>query len=290
SVAWITPQHEAGSVAYLWCVVQSFPKWAVAYADGLNNPRPLFVARDSLGNRQPITGGVEVAVGPGTGYMVYFGTGRYFVVGDDGSNNVGALYGIWDNGTAVTTAGRTSLVAQTISASTTSSRDITRNPVNYLTSRGWYIDLVVDKLDPKGERFIGTPSIQGGRVFFPTYVPGVGVNCNPGGTNWLYILDATTGGAAVGTVTRADGSAAGGSGTGAIAAGGDAPNQSVGITRPVPGGPVFCTPGAPGCPLPVTPGAPADSRCSEVVLDPSDPTKSISMLRACGRQSWRQLR
>ncbi|MEA9551848.1 hypothetical protein VDR72_05665, partial [Xanthomonas campestris pv. campestris] len=26
SVAWITPQHEAGSVAYLWCVVQSFPK------------------------------------------------------------------------------------------------------------------------------------------------------------------------------------------------------------------------------------------------------------------------
>ncbi|MEA9655076.1 hypothetical protein VDF32_13175, partial [Xanthomonas campestris pv. raphani] len=24
SVAWITPQHEAGSVAYLWCVVQSF--------------------------------------------------------------------------------------------------------------------------------------------------------------------------------------------------------------------------------------------------------------------------
>ncbi|MEQ7770791.1 hypothetical protein ABQZ08_21325, partial [Xanthomonas hortorum pv. hederae] len=23
-VAWITPQHEAGSVAYLWCVVQRF--------------------------------------------------------------------------------------------------------------------------------------------------------------------------------------------------------------------------------------------------------------------------
>ncbi|MEA9482432.1 hypothetical protein VC290_19170, partial [Xanthomonas campestris] len=23
-VAWITPQHQAGSVAYLWCVVQRF--------------------------------------------------------------------------------------------------------------------------------------------------------------------------------------------------------------------------------------------------------------------------
>ncbi|WP_233548922.1 PilC/PilY family type IV pilus protein [Xanthomonas sp. CFBP 7698] len=262
--------------------------WGVAYADGLGNRRPLFIARDSLGNRQPITGGIEVAVGPGTGYMVYFGTGRYFVVGDNSSNNVGAFYGIWDNGTAVT--GRADLVEQTISASTATSRDITRNPVSYLTKRGWYIDLVADKLNPKGERFIGTPSIQGGRVFFPTYVPGVSVNCNPGGTNWLYILDATTGGAAVGTVTLPDGKTGGGSGAGAIAAGGDAPNQGVGITRPIPAGPPYCTPGAPGCPLPLTPGTPTDSRCSEVILDPSDPTKSISMLRACGRQSWRQLR
>lgn len=220
--------------------------------------------------------------------MVYFGTGRYFVVGDNSSNNVGAFYGIWDNGTAVT--GRADLVEQTISASTATSRDITRNPVSYLSKRGWYIDLVVDRLNPKGERFIGTPSIQGGRVFFPTYVPGVSVNCNPGGTNWLYILDATTGGAAVGTVTLPDGKTGGGSGAGAIAAGGDAPNQGVGITRPIPAGPAYCTPGAPGCPLPLTPGTPTDSRCSEVILDPSDPTKSISMLRACGRQSWRQLR
>ncbi|MEA0910913.1 hypothetical protein VDR86_04145, partial [Xanthomonas campestris pv. campestris] len=30
SVAWITPQHQAGSVAYLWCVVQRFPKSDIA--------------------------------------------------------------------------------------------------------------------------------------------------------------------------------------------------------------------------------------------------------------------
>ncbi|MEA9745439.1 hypothetical protein VDG39_20540, partial [Xanthomonas campestris pv. raphani] len=29
SVAWITPQHQAGSVAYLWCVVQRFLSFAV---------------------------------------------------------------------------------------------------------------------------------------------------------------------------------------------------------------------------------------------------------------------
>ncbi|WP_216581722.1 hypothetical protein, partial [Xanthomonas campestris] len=34
--AWITPQHEAGSVAYLWCVVQSFPK-SVAEIYHVNN-------------------------------------------------------------------------------------------------------------------------------------------------------------------------------------------------------------------------------------------------------------
>ena len=39
-----------------------------------------------------------------------------------------------------------------------------------------------------------------------------------------------------------------------------------------------CTPGAPG------------AKCSEVIIDPNDTTKSLIIQRACGRQSWRQLR
>ncbi|MEQ7780010.1 hypothetical protein, partial [Xanthomonas sp. WHRI 8356] len=32
-VAWITPQHQAGSVAYLWCVVQRFPNTTREWVD-----------------------------------------------------------------------------------------------------------------------------------------------------------------------------------------------------------------------------------------------------------------
>ncbi|MEB1997577.1 transposase, partial [Xanthomonas campestris pv. campestris] len=38
SVAWITPQHQAGSVAYLWCVVQRFPKDALKVRYGKKPP------------------------------------------------------------------------------------------------------------------------------------------------------------------------------------------------------------------------------------------------------------
>ncbi|MEA9713176.1 hypothetical protein, partial [Xanthomonas campestris] len=34
SVAWITPQHQAGSVAYLWCVVQRFLRRSTPHMGG----------------------------------------------------------------------------------------------------------------------------------------------------------------------------------------------------------------------------------------------------------------
>ena len=83
---------------------------------------PLFVATDAAGNRQPITGSFEIAVGPGSGYMLYFGSGRYFVSGDNNASlgqQVQSLYGVWDNGTtAVENTWRTDglLVAQTMAS------------------------------------------------------------------------------------------------------------------------------------------------------------------------------
>ncbi|MEA9533661.1 hypothetical protein ABQE95_13665, partial [Xanthomonas campestris pv. campestris] len=44
SVAWITPQHEAGSVAYLWCVVQSFPRCITDSLAGQRQPLATWVA------------------------------------------------------------------------------------------------------------------------------------------------------------------------------------------------------------------------------------------------------
>lgn len=120
------------------------------------------------------------------------------------------------------------------------------------------------------------------------------MNCASGGSNWLYVLDAASGGAALGQVnipSRGSRSSMGNSDTGAVSTGGDAPIQSVAVTRTAPRQPIFCNPGEQGCFLvPEIPAAPLDTRCSEVIIDPNDPTRSISLFRACGRQSWRQLR
>ncbi|MBV6851824.1 hypothetical protein KWH43_22410, partial [Xanthomonas campestris pv. heliotropii] len=75
SVAWITPQHEAGSVAYLWCVVQSFLNATVGNLtveyDGLNF-NVTQVAGDVYINNTPAVTGMIV---PGC-CVLTFGNGR----------------------------------------------------------------------------------------------------------------------------------------------------------------------------------------------------------------------
>lgn len=256
--------------------------WSVGYGGN-----PLFVALDGDGNRQPITGGFEVSVGPGLGYMVYFGTGRYFLAGDNDASagqQVQTLYGVWDNGTRITGTRSASLVAQQVSGEAGGARTISRNPVSYITHRGWYLDLVVGTADT-GERFIGRPRIQSGRILFDTYQPGITSDCEPGGQNWRYGLNLLTGGAALGQVTMADGQSVGGNSTGAMATTQGAPSKDIAVTQPPSPLPSYCDPADPTC----TPGPPG-LKCSEVIIDPNDPTKSLVLQRACGRQSWRQLR
>lgn len=251
--------------------------WAVAYGG-----TPMFVATDGDGVRQPITGGVQVAVGPGLGYMVYFGTGRYFLVGDNSAaagQQVQSLYGVWDNGTPVS-GGRSMLVAQEITAEASGARVISRNPVSYISHRGWHLDLVVGERDT-GERFISVPRLQSGRVLFDTYQPGITSDCQPGGQNWRYGLNLQTGGASLGQVRTPDGDPVGGSSTGAVATSEGAPNKGeppVTLTGGASGN-LICDPSDPGC---VPPG-----QCTEVY---PDPVKPLVVERACGRQSWRQLR
>jgi len=259
--------------------------WNVAY-----NNNPLFTAEDADGKAQPITGGFEVAVGPGSGYMIYFGTGRYFVAGDNDVKDVQTVYGIWDNNTNTVT-GRASLAQQSITAINATSVSGTSDSFNYLDKRGWYLDLAVREsngtLDPQGQRMIAQPSIQSGRVLFPVYIPGVGTDCVPGGTNLTLRLDAVTGAAALGVVIIGgvevgDGAMAG------VVTGGGAPNQGVGLTQPTPALPSYCDPSDPDAEC--DPNPPPPGGCSEVIVDPIDPTKSIGVQRLCGRQSWRQLK
>ncbi|KRG43357.1 fimbrial protein [Stenotrophomonas panacihumi] len=265
--------------------------WGTSYQDGLGNAKPLFIARDPSGNRQPITGGIEIAVGPGTGYMVYFGTGRYFAVGDNGTKDVSSLYAVWDNGTAVDNS-RAALVQQTLSAGSNgdpSTRTGSRNSVNYYTHRGWYMDLIVGT-DAQGERMIAQPQISEGSILFPTYTPGVTADCDPGGLNMTYKLASLTGAPNMGTVTlEPSGTTVGGEDTVGVGTKGDAPNQNVGLTHNSTPDQAFCNPGDDDCTLPDEDGG-SEARCTEVILDSPDSTNTLTTNRVCGRQSWRQLR
>ncbi len=163
--------------------------WKVAYGT-TSNPAPLFTAKDAANNAQPITTAPLVTFAPNGNMMVGFATGKYLGVGDITTTNVQTIYGILDKGATV--SGRSELVAQTVDSvvnvGTNTVRVTSRNPVNYATRKGWYLDL-----PDTGERVAFNPIIRDGRFIFTTLVPNTGL-CASGGSSWLMELDYLTGG------------------------------------------------------------------------------------------------
>ncbi len=251
--------------------------WSIALGGS-----PLFSAVDPSGAAQPITGQILLNNGPSGGVMVYFGTGRYFVSGDASSLQVQSLYGIWDNlSTAV--AGRGSLVGQTMASTTSANsyetRSVSSNTVNYVSNRGWYVDLAANGV-AAGERFIGTPYLLNGVVYFATYTPTEGSDCAGGGENWEYGLGTLTGAGSLSGLTDEhgntvctgdcggikvnDSSTAGGSNT-------VAPITTVGWLRDK------------------TTETEEVGACT-IVNVAGGTTTGLTSSTPCGRQSWRQLR
>lgn len=238
---------------------------------------PLFIASNA-GVRQPITGGITVATGPGGGTMVYFGTGSFIFTGDPVDTSIQTMYGVLDRGAPV--SGRADLQQQSVGTDTGAFRETT----NYALGAGmygWYIDL------PAGERVVGSPRIESGVVFFPTYEPSAttSTDCSVSGTNWLYGLNALSGGAAM-TYVRM-GSPTGpqpASATGAVSlsTGGTAPVKDVAIMTAPRISPL--APGATQADIDAT----LDAQCSMVVRVAGAP--AMYLPRPCGRQSWRQVR
>lgn len=283
--------------------------WEVA-----NGNKPLFrtqrTTNESGQNQyQPITGGIRVSSGPGTGAMVYFGTGRYFATGDNNVSSTPQLqsfYGFFDNFTdtgAIATI--SNLQVQTASAGTGlngyTTRNISNDPVFYYgpsAKRGWYLDLKLQgATNGNGERFIATPLIQSGRVFFTTFTPEQD-SCDPGGLNFQYGLDLLSGNGRIGNVellgrTSGDGNNDGvadnvactGSNCGAAAVTGRngemsiAPITGIGVSAINPTVQIdpACDPTVSSC---------ATFEQCKVVVYPS----MFALDRACGRQSWRQLK
>jgi len=169
-------------------------KWDVTSAtnsvwDFAAGGKPMFTTASG----QPITAPVEVGKVPSglSGKaMVYFGTGRYLLSGDEASKTKQAFYGLLDNGTAIPTTGNP-LVEQTIVYESANARVVSSNTVSS-PKRGWYLDLVPPSKTLQGERVLSVPLLRFGRVIFNTSIPSADP-CVLGGTGWLMELDAATG-------------------------------------------------------------------------------------------------
>ncbi|UCV29630.1 pilus assembly protein [Ferribacterium limneticum] len=167
---------------------------------------PLFTAFDDAGNRQPITAGLDIGTHPNGGYMVYFGTGKYFEKGDNTSTAQQTIYGIWDK-----TASNDEIAASTVD--TVSEKDVVLqkhsiliempNPlagggdirvtddtgsINWANKRGWYLNMGVTSR----ERVVTPPILRNKRVIVTSMIPSASP-CDFGGTSWIMEFDPETG-------------------------------------------------------------------------------------------------
>lgn len=179
--------------------------------------QPMFTATSTIGsNPQPITGQPSLVRHPTRkGYIVVFGTGKYFETGDNTAltSHAQSLYGIWDRFTqAETTTEQTITRAQlqqqtllsnvtgthSITNDTTPARTLSNNTVNWFDSNGdidrwgWYLDLQVGSTR-EGEMIIESMINLGNTLFIQSLVPNDDP-CEPGNQNWLYAINPATGG------------------------------------------------------------------------------------------------
>lgn len=139
----------------------------------------------------------------GTGFIVIFGTGRYFTTPDKTSTALQSVYGIWDqmSNTAPSLV-RNDLLAQQIVLSTTATiggvtqniRTLTQNAMDWTKKSGWVLDLLVKGGSNDGERVTDEMFARGNLLLVPTRIPNQDP-CSPGLTGWTYGIDPYSGGA-----------------------------------------------------------------------------------------------
>ncbi|MGH8497407.1 MAG: pilus assembly protein, partial [Methylococcales bacterium] len=179
------------------------PAWGIAHNQG-NLPKPLFVAKDSANNLQPITSKPAVAFNPDPpsggnndpNVLVFFGTGKYLEQSDLTTTLTQSFYGVYDKGTG--DRNRSNLVQQTIRSGSFAESDghlrtdlrlISDNTINYSNKYGWVIDLNLIT----GERVVVDPILRGPLVFFNTWIPDSSA-CSSGGKGFLMSVEQLNGG------------------------------------------------------------------------------------------------
>ncbi len=188
-------------------------KWDFSYTtDG--KPVPIFTscAADTCTktNIQPITTRIIPQKHPTKdGYLLLFGTGKYFEVGDHNRNGqtTQTFYGIWDPRTSVLNSlNRSQLLQQDILSEIVNSegeryrissdKDI-KWGLNSSSGekRGYYIDLInlASNSSNDGERMVSRPILRDDKIIFTTLIPSDDA-CLGGGTSWIMEFNYLTGG------------------------------------------------------------------------------------------------
>ncbi|WP_354682010.1 PilC/PilY family type IV pilus protein [Cupriavidus necator] len=158
---------------------------------------PLFTAVSASGAAQPITAAPTALINPKDprkGFLLTFGTGRFYDATDTAATGYNSVYGVWDNNASPAT--RSNLRAQTLSAGSMTVDGVPRtvytlssNAVDYTTQRGWYIDLLA-----QGERVVVKPKVDAERLVITTLTPSTD-ECVGGISSNLFDFAALTGSA-----------------------------------------------------------------------------------------------
>jgi type IV pilus assembly protein PilY1 len=181
---------------------------------------PLFTAPGNDGAAQAITAPPSLVRHPSlTGYIVMFGSGRYFQLTDKETDKIDTIYGVWDKQTKGETASSTpelsrgNLQVQTFTTETTNTLNADNPNLPTVTNNirilsdtpiiwhgpaatdgkyGWYLDLKVGD-DLKGERIVDEMAARGQVLLFSTRTPSDDP-CEAGLQGWTYGINPYTGG------------------------------------------------------------------------------------------------
>ena len=177
--------------------------------------RPVFVARDARGNRQPIAQQPKVVHAAGGGYLVLFGTGtlRTRAERDPASFTPQSFYAIYDDPThpAAAPPTRADLLERRLDPGTGADDGFVVSGARQAVGagerpKGWFVDFA--DAAASGEREIGGAAIVDGKVAFTTVVPGSHPCADS--SSRTYLLDALSGLAPDGNGVAISGATTGG--------------------------------------------------------------------------------
>jgi len=162
--------------------------------------RPLFVARDRTGTRQPIAQQPKIVHAADGGYLVLFGTGMLYSrrERDPASFSTQSLYAIYDDpgnsagGNPLTRAALLERTLRAVPGDAGAGFTVTgrQQAIGGGTRpKGWFVDFADGAAT--GERSSGAAALADGKVVFNTVVPGADPCADSAGRT--YLLDALSG-------------------------------------------------------------------------------------------------